>query len=405
MELVGPLLLPFPETNFQPIPAKVPGLGVDAVGAFFAGGGAVQFVRDYAAAGLRDKFPLVGSGFLTEGTLAAQGSAADGVRTALQRRVAAFPVRDGGAYRARFGAPYYGIHRADLQKVLSAAHGTDKLHLGHRLASIEERGDEMLLTFTNGTAVAADFVVGADGVRSVVRDFVAGPESTLYSGTSAFRGIVPSALLTSLPDPEAIQFWMGPNAHVLHYAIGPGAEAVNFFAVVEGPAAWARGERWTDATRPGEHLDAFAGWAPAIVEMLGALPQTQRWGLFTTKPQCRWWRGRAALIGDAAHAMLPHHGQGANTTIEDAVTLAVLLAERGAWRALPATLQRLQKLRALRTRTIQRSSAATNTLLHLPDGAGLAARDARMDRFPQAFAWIHGFDAGSAVEVAREAAA
>ncbi|MBC7800967.1 MAG: ABC transporter substrate-binding protein, partial [Gemmatimonadaceae bacterium] len=82
-ELVATLKLPFPETNFQPILAQLPGLGVEAVGAFFAGGGAVQFVRDYAAAGLRDKLPLCGSGFLTEGTLAAQGAAAEGVRTAL----------------------------------------------------------------------------------------------------------------------------------------------------------------------------------------------------------------------------------------------------------------------------------------------------------------------------------
>ena len=82
-ELVKTLLLPFPETNFQPILAQVPGLDVQAVGAFFAGGGAVQFVRDYAAAGLRDKVPLAGSGFLTEGTLGAQGAAAEGLRTAL----------------------------------------------------------------------------------------------------------------------------------------------------------------------------------------------------------------------------------------------------------------------------------------------------------------------------------
>ncbi len=82
-ELVGVLMLPFPETNFQPLLAKIPGMNVEAVGAFFAGGGAVQFVRDYASAGLRDKFPLVGSGFLTEGTLAAQGAAAEGMRTAL----------------------------------------------------------------------------------------------------------------------------------------------------------------------------------------------------------------------------------------------------------------------------------------------------------------------------------
>ena len=82
-ELVQMLLLPFPETNFQPILAQIPGLGVEAVGAFFAGGGAVQFVRDYAAAGLRERVPLVGSGFLTEGTLAAQGAAAEGLQTAL----------------------------------------------------------------------------------------------------------------------------------------------------------------------------------------------------------------------------------------------------------------------------------------------------------------------------------
>ena len=82
-ELVQILTVPFPETNFQPILAQLPGLGVDAVGAFFAGGGAVQFVRDYAAAGLRDKLPLCGSGFLTEGTLKAQGDAAQGMLTAL----------------------------------------------------------------------------------------------------------------------------------------------------------------------------------------------------------------------------------------------------------------------------------------------------------------------------------
>ncbi len=82
-ELTQVLTLPFPETNFQPLLAKIPGLGVDAVGSFFAGGGAIQFVKDYAAAGLRDKVPLCGSGFLTEGVLKAQGAAAEGIQTAL----------------------------------------------------------------------------------------------------------------------------------------------------------------------------------------------------------------------------------------------------------------------------------------------------------------------------------
>lgn len=82
-ELVKVLTLPFPETNFQPVLAQIPSLDVQAVGSFFAGGGAVQFVRDYEAAGFRSRIPLVGSGFLTEGTLGAQGAAAEGIKTAL----------------------------------------------------------------------------------------------------------------------------------------------------------------------------------------------------------------------------------------------------------------------------------------------------------------------------------
>ncbi|OAS24584.1 monooxygenase [Methylobacterium platani] len=313
-------------------------------------------------------------------------------------RVAAHPVRDGGAYGRRFGAPYYGVHRADLQTVLSGALAGEGLHLGHRLAALDQRGDVMALTFANGVEVEADLVVGGDGVRSAVRRWITGGERVRYSGTSAFRGVVPMGLLPSLPDPEAIQFWMGPDAHLLHYAIGGTADSVNFFAVVEGPAAWTA-ERWLCGIGPGEHRAGFAGWHPAVIEMLDALPQSRRWGLFVTDPLRRWHRGRAVLMGDSAHAMLPHHGQGANTTIEDAVTLAELLAAGGA-RDLGGTMRHYQGLRQRRTRTIQRSAWATNRLLHLPDAAGpdaLAERDARMARFPEDFGWIHAFDARAAV--------
>ncbi|WP_407530234.1 FAD-dependent monooxygenase [Methylobacterium oryzisoli] len=313
-------------------------------------------------------------------------------------RIAAFPVRNDGAYRARFGAPYYGVHRADLQKVLSGGLAGEGLHLGHRLTAVDQQGDVMALTFANGAEVEADLVIGCDGVRSEVRRWITGGEKVRYSGTSAFRGVVPMGLLPSLPDPEAIQFWMGPDAHLLHYAIGGQADSVNFFAVVEGPQTWTS-ERWLTVVDAGEHRAGFAGWHPAVIEMLDALPQTQRWGLFVTDPLRRWHRGRAVLMGDSAHAMLPHHGQGANTTIEDAVTLAELLAAGGA-RDLDGMMRRYQGLRQTRTRTIQRSAWATNRLLHLPDAAGpatLAQRDTRMARFPEDFGWIHAFDARAAV--------
>jgi salicylate hydroxylase len=262
------------------------------------------------------------------------------------RRIAAHPVRKDSRYRERFGAPYFGIHRADLQRALSGALGGAGLHLGHRLADIVDEGNAVGLEFTNGRSGRFDLVVGADGVRSMVRRFVAGDdEGTAYSGTSGFRGIVPAARLPSLPDPQAIQFWMGPNAHLLHYAIGGAGEDVNFLAVVEGPAAWPHGDKWQAEIGPGEAVAAFAGWHPAVVEMVGAVEHTARWGLFVARPLPRWRRGRAVLLGDAAHAMLPHHGQGANTTIEDAITLAELLADAAAPDDLDPVLDRYGALR------------------------------------------------------------
>ena len=314
-------------------------------------------------------------------------------------RIAAHPVRQGSAYQARFGAPYYGIHRADLQRTLSGALAGEGLHLGHRLSDLAEAGGAMRLTFGNGHAAEADLVVGADGVRSLVRQYVTGGEGVTYSGTSALRGIVPTAALPALPDPHAIQFWMGPDAHLLHYVIGGDGADVNYFAVMEGPRDWQAAGSVAEIGRD-EALGAFAGWHPAVTEMVAAVPHHKRWGLFVVRPLLSWHRGRAVLLGDSAHAMVPHHGQGANTTIEDAITLAELLpgTQSDAMEAMMATYQRLRRAR---TRKIQRSSWATNGLLHLPDGPATVGRDRRLARFPEDFAWIHGHDAMAAARRAR----
>ena len=316
------------------------------------------------------------------------------------RRVAAHPVRKGSAYVRHFGAPYLGIHRASLQKVLSGTHGQNGLNLSHRLTSIADDGAGVILGFENGGTHRAALVIGADGVRSAVRRHVSGKPGYVYSRTSAFRGIVPRSRLASLPDAESIQFWMGPDAHLLHYAIGGAAEDVNFFAVVEGPAQWPNGDRWIAPAAAGEALHAFQGWHPAVTEMIAAGWVDKRWGLFVVQQPARWWRGRVCLIGDAAHGMLPHQGQGANTTIEDATVLAELIARLGT--GDPGLLfTRFEALRRLRTRSIQRSSWTTNRLLHLPGvDAATAARDWRMAQFPEHFGWIHAHDALSSVSAA-----
>ena len=308
-------------------------------------------------------------------------------------RVVSHNVHHDSAYQQRFGAPYFGIHRGDLQRILGAALAGEGLHLGHRLIDIADRNGTMALTFANGAEVEADLVVGADGVRSVVRRFVTEqPGGATYSGTSAFRGIVPTRHLPTLPDPQAIQFWMGPNAHLLHYAIGASGQDINYFAVVEGPEQWPNSGSTCEIT-PAEALAAFAGWHPAVTEMIAATEHRLRWGLFVAPYLLKWHRNGAVLLGDSAHAMLPHHGQGANTTIEDAIVLAELLAAPSD-AGLEALLQRYQELRRARTRKIQSSAWRTNALLHLDDDdPTLAARDLRLAAFPERFGWIHDFDA------------
>lgn len=307
-------------------------------------------------------------------------------------RIASHRVRLGGAYRGQFGAPYFGIHRFNLQKVLSKSLSGGAITLGYRLTQLAETTSAVRLTFANGAEHEADIVIGADGVRSQVRRFMTGMAGTIYSKTSAFRGIVPARRLGRLPDPEALQFWMGPRAHLLHYAIGGSAEDINFFAVVEGPETWPHEEKWVVPARPGEATENFRNWHPAVTEMIEAGWVDTRWGLFVVRQPRSWHTGRVVLMGDAAHGMLPHQGQGANTTIEDAVVLAELLAN--AKGSDPGQIFSVyERLRKRRTRIIQRSSWATNTALHLPDNPSLAVRNARLARFPQQFGWIHDYDA------------
>ena len=305
-------------------------------------------------------------------------------------RIAAHPVHEDNWYEKRFGAPYFGIHRADLQKTLGGAFDPGHLHLGCRLVNLVQERDSVVLEFASGRVERADIVVGADGVRSTVRRFVTGADDSVYSGTSAFRGIVPVDNLPSLPDPHAIQFWMGPDAHMLHYAIGGNGESVNFFAVVETPKIWLH----PGSTAP-VHEDlpvaSFRGWHPAITEMIHAASSPISWALFTVRPLLHWHRDRVVILGDAAHGMLPHHGQGANTSIEDAFALAALLADTTSG-DLDSTFSRFRTLRRARTRKIQRSSRVTSSLLHLHDGPLAEARNKKVARVPQDFGWIHEYD-------------
>jgi salicylate hydroxylase len=253
-----------------------------------------------------------------------------------------------------------------------------------------------------GRTVEVDGVIAADGVRSVVRRFVAGDDGLLYSRTSGFRGIVPIGKLPSLPDPQAIQFWMGPSAHLLHYAIGADGGHVNFLAVVEGPRDWPYPEKGLAASNDAEALALFQGWHPAVTEMIAAVRHEVRWGLFLARPLRRWRRGRVVLLGDAAHAMLPHLGQGANQAIEDGVALAVLL-EGKTPADVPDTLRGYERFRRVRTDVVQAESRQ-NGLRYDSRYASLEQRDREIRNAPALRRWLYDYDVEQAAQEMRRAA-
>ncbi len=295
------------------------------------------------------------------------------------------------SYEQQFGACYWGIHRADLQVILSQAVGMEHIHLGKRLSDLKDSGGEVVLSFEDGSSATADLVIGADGARSLVRRWMLGYDDALYSGCSGFRGIVPPEMLDLLPDPDAIQFWIGPGAHLLHYPIGKGDH--NFLLVERSPSPWPVRE-WVTGAEQGEQLERFADWHPAVVQMISAVPTSNRWALFHRPPLGRWTRGRVTLLGDAAHALVPHHGQGANQSIEDAVVLAASLADKGPG-GFAEALENYERLRRGRTRKVQFASISTADVLHLPDGAAAEQRNARLAKREDVMhnlGWIHDFD-------------
>ncbi len=300
------------------------------------------------------------------------------------------PIGRDGVYEATFGAPYYGVHRVALLEALAGRLGDEGLNLGRRCVAVEERRGGAEAHFADGASASADVVVGADGVHSVIRPHVAGAVRGRFSGTVGYRGLVAVDDMPSLPDPTPLQFWAGPGRHLLHYAID-GGRTVNFLAVVRVPE-W-RDPMWMEECAISDAVDAFAGWHPAVTEMVGATDVSARWALHDLAPLHRWHTDRVVLMGDAAHAMVPHQGQGANQTIEDAIVLADELAEVAGTADLASALHYFTERRRQRTVAVQWLSRRTADLMHVPDGPVIARRDASFTDLYSDLAWIHSHDA------------
>jgi salicylate hydroxylase len=291
----------------------------------------------------------------------------------------------GDWYDERFGGPVLGLHRADLHQVLlDKFDGEPKL--GRRAAAVREDPDGAEIEFADGTHVRADVVVGADGLRSAVRHHVTGPDEPVFSAMSCFRGLVPADKVPG-GDKMGLTFMLGPNRHLVIYPVR-GGELINFVAYVPDPE-WTL-ESWSAKSEPSEALAAFAGWNDIVTTMLGNVSETGRWALYDREPLRTWSTPRVTLLGDAAHPMLPHAGQGSNQAVEDAAALAEYLAADGL--TIPDALDAYEHLRKPRTRKIQMGSRGNAACFQLPDGPAADERNARLAALPDNVAWIHGYD-------------
>lgn len=309
-------------------------------------------------------------------------------------QIAPVQVTDSSGWNAT-----YGMHRADIVEFLAAHLPAGVVNTGHRATGFEQTADKARVTFANGATAEGDIVIGADGIHSELRPFVYPPSQRVYSGSIAYRGTVPHAQIPDWPN-NVWQMWLGKGKHFLTFPLRAG-RLINFVGFV--PADEALKESWSQPGDSDELRRAFAGWDPRVGKILSQVQTTFRWGLYDRDPLPVWTKGRLSLLGDAAHAMLPHLGQGANQSIEDGMALATILA-RADRKNANAALLAYEGLRRERVAQVQ-TGARQNGMRYDSAYADLAKRDAEIQAHANFRKKLYDFDVVPQAEAAAMALA
>jgi salicylate hydroxylase len=267
----------------------------------------------------------------------------------------------------RHGAPYWVAHRGDLHRVLLeavAAEPAVSIRTGCEVVSVAQSATGVVVDHGSGKTLAGPILIGADGLWSTVRSAVAPHAKAAFAGATATRTVLDARAAPDLLAQPVVGLWLGPDAHVVHYPVRGGAEVA---VVVIARAAW-QGREW-DADADGDALLAslqrsHGVVARALATAAGNVPW-RRWALHGMAPLPHWVDGRVALVGDAAHPMLPYLAQGGALALEDAVVLARCLAA-AAPRDLRCGLIRYQEQRLARARRVQSASLNQGRIYRLP---------------------------------------
>jgi salicylate hydroxylase len=281
--------------------------------------------------------------------------------------IAPVQVTDSSGWNATFG-----MHRADLVEMLAAALPSEVVHTGHRCSAFEQSDNVARVSFANGAIVEADVVIAADGIHSELRRHVTPPSRPVFHGSVAYRGVIAHHRIPHWST-DSWLMWLGKGRHFLTFPVRAG-ELINYVGFV--PADQEMKESWSAPGDPDVLRREFAGWDPRIGSLLSQVQATFRWALYDREPLPTWTRGRLTLLGDAAHPMLPHLGQGANQSIEDGMALATILAHANRATA-PAALLAYENLRRERVAQVQRG-ARENGLRYDSANSDLGVRDAEI---------------------------
>ncbi|RZI93435.1 MAG: FAD-dependent oxidoreductase, partial [Variovorax sp.] len=303
-----------------------------------------------------------------------------GALDAVAARPAALVVRDAGsndelarmplaeAIEQRYGAPYLCVHRADLHTVLLDAvrkHSGVGLATQARVADVQTSDDLVCVSSADARAWEGDALVGADGLWSSVRrqvdDTAAPPRAT---GHTAWRALVEQSALPAAPRLQQVEVWLGPRLHAVAYPVRGGAW-LNVVVIAEAaPAGDAKD--WDQASSLAALQQATGRCGAPLQALLEAMPAWRAWRLNDRAPLTSagtMARGRVALLGDAAHPMVPYLAQGAGMAIEDALALADALGEGGPVE-VPAAFTRYAAMRWQRNAQVQARARRNGEIFH-----------------------------------------
>lgn len=304
--------------------------------------------------------------------------------------IAQLPLGD--RVKREYGAPYWHYHRADLHRVLlDACLDPDgpgpavEVHTGAAVVDVDRTEPARPVAVTaDGRRFAGDVLVGADGIRSRVRDAMGLPDTLVFSGEMAYRALIPGDKIAADPATRFLldrlhsTIWYGPDRHLVHYVIR-GGEYLNVVAIV--PNTLDVDQTWTAPATADELVDAFPGWDDRVASILSkAEGDASSWALFRRRRDPVWTDGHVALLGDAAHAMLPYQAQGASQAMEDAAVLAEELGAVGR-DGIEGALLRYVSRRATHAGIVQDASLENMRFYHLPDGPEQQERDRTLRTF------------------------